>query len=77
MSEFKSYAVCRCGWRKEAWRGDLFFVSETRSGCPQCGSTSDFTLRRERLVSDAVWFKPSTWFASRWEPTPSQEVSDA
>lgn len=48
--------------------------------CPDCGHYAVEALRAGREVSAAVWYKPWTWYATRWEgfahqtPFPTESV---
>ena len=51
-------ALCDCGEAFEAWRGDLFFVSE--QCCPSCGADKrDFDIKTVRWVRPirGPWWK--------------------
>ena len=55
------------------WSGDYIIPALQMRTCPRCGEPCDLNHRDtwarvvRRRVSDAVWYRPSTWGWHHWE----------
>jgi len=67
------HGVCKmCGWHQYAPFGSVFHLHV--NCCPDCGNPrkgfyneyDKWTTETMRWVSEAIWWKPSTWFKGKW-----------
>lgn len=66
VGEWDTYAICPCGLHFRLPFGDVFHIH--RRVCPRCGTHKrSWVVRVCRWVSEAVWWRPSTWGRGHWE----------
>lgn len=68
------HAFCKCGWHREAFCADLWFVRQSHPVCPKCGASAwDYTLKKIRILYTII-------IANRWwklnDTIETEEVKD-